>query len=98
MLDNLSYDSIALVLGHELAHIHLRHNELKDFYGNKLGSQYNEAMADKLGAFYALRAGFDVCKGREVWKYFLNKYGNRINSTHPNHSYRYEELDIGCSK
>lgn len=95
MVDNFNSQEIALVLGHELAHVYLNHVG-GSASSDKIESQYDEAMADKLGAFYMMRAGYDVCEGREAWKRIRLKYGNDIDSTHPNYSFRYDELNVGC--
>lgn len=95
LIDAFSYDQIAMVLGHELAHVHLGHTK-ENIYSDKISGQYAEAMADKVGAFYMMRAGFDVCDGREAWKKIRLSEGNRIDTTHPNYSYRYDELNVGC--
>ena len=55
-----------------------------------------EANADKLGAVYMIKAGFDICKGREIFKRWKIEGGNKLNSYHPSYSYRYDELNIGC--
>lgn len=90
-----SDDEIAFILGHELAHVHLGHTQGPQ-PDDLVLSQFDEAMADKLGAFYMMRAGYNICIGREFWKKQLDKTGNMLFTTHPNHSYRYELINIGC--
>ncbi len=90
-----SWDEIALVLGHEVAHGMLGHL-------GKLSSQdpheitVLEANADKMGAVYMMKAGFNVCVGREIYKRWKTELGNHQNTDHPDYSYRYDELNIRC--
>lgn len=104
LLDNaLNWDEVALVLGHEIAHYNLGHlnKQLPVNKHNKMGlNDYIavlEANADKLGAFYALKAGFNVCLGREIFKRWREARGNAIGQEHPDYSYRYEELNLQCN-
>lgn len=94
-----SMDEIALVLGHEIAHGNLWHLRML--------SQWNvatsdgevsvlEANADKMGAVYMMKAGYDICKGREWFKTMLNNNGDYQGGNHPGYAYRYSELNIGC--
>jgi hypothetical protein len=96
LLNLLNNDSIALILGHELAHVSLGHTKMK--VDNDLEVQKLEALADKLGAFYMIRAGYNVCKAREIYKYLRDKNGDDIITDHPNYSYRYNQFNIGCDK
>lgn len=88
-------DELALVLGHELAHETLNHvNSIED------GSPWfvvgrAEAQADKLGAYYMMRAGYDICKGRELYLSWM-KEGDYLYDDHPNYSYRYTQLNVNC--
>lgn len=100
-----SWDSIALVLGHEIAHGTLAHlNETPPFNDghDEDGSGFNdhiavlEANADKLGAVYMMKAGYNICKGREVYMEWRAEKGNHLGMTHPDYSYRYDELNINC--
>ena len=90
-----SWDEIALVLGHEVAHGMLGHLD-KLNTTNADEESVLEANADKMGAFYMMKAGYDICKGRELYKTWKNNNGNYIGLDHPDYSYRYDELNIGC--
>lgn len=94
--DAKSWDEIALVLGHEVAHGMLWHLKmpLDDLTDGQVSTL--EANADKLGAVYMMKAGYDVCKGRELFKYWRENNGNALDQNHPDYSYRYDELDINC--
>jgi predicted Zn-dependent protease len=89
-------DEIALVLGHELAHVMLRHTQIKKLTLTSKDAQLAEANSDKMGAFYAMKAGYDVCRARMMWKRLLTEEGDRIGSTHPPYSHRYNELNVLC--
>lgn len=99
------WDEIALVIGHEIAHGMLGHLNEHDPVPDKdsifeMGtngfSSVLEANADKMGAVYMMKAGYDICKGREIYKTWQKEKGNFIGMTHPNYSYRYDELNINC--
>lgn len=91
-----SWDIVALVLGHEVAHGMLGHlGELNTNDPTKV--QVLEGNADKLGAIYMMKAGFDICKGRELFNTWKKQHGNALATSHPAYSYRYDELNIGCN-
>lgn len=96
LLNLIDKDGIALILGHELAHVSLGHTKME--VDGDLEVQKLEALADKLGTFYMLRAGYDVCKAREIYKHLRDRNGDDIITNHPNYSYRYNQLNIGCDK
>ncbi len=54
-------DELATVLAHEIAHA-INHDPGNDTFDQR----DQEAHADKLGAFIMMRAGFDICKGKET--------------------------------
>lgn len=61
MLDFLpDDDDLAIVLGHELAHLILNHSGFPT-------TRNTEADADYLGLYLAARAGFDVARAPEIW-------------------------------
>lgn len=77
-------DEIALVIGHELAHILLHHT------GNSTIPM--EYAADHWGAIYMQKAGFNVCHGAQILKKF-SPYQDT--SDHPAGMKRYHAL--GCN-
>lgn len=90
-----SWDEIALILGHEIAHGTLRHVYFGGF-NDPYEANTAEADADKMGAFYMMAIGYDVCKGREVYNRWLQEKGDYIGGSHPTYSYRYNALNINC--
>lgn len=91
-----SDDEIALILGHELAHVMLGHvfiDEQVPWYA----TGRMESQADKMGAYYMMRAGFDICKGRLFWLRAA-KEGNYLYGDHPDYAYRFSQLNINCDK
>ena len=100
-----SYDEIALVLGHEIAHGMLGHLNQNmpipeqiphDGMGDSDMIAVLEANADKMGAFYMMKIGYNVCEGRKLFKYWKQENGNALGENHPDYSYRYDELNVGC--
>lgn len=88
-------DELALIIGHEMAHSTLMHFDLP--YGeNNNYTAILESNADKLGSYYIMRAGYDVCKGRKFWKQMIEDEGDYVGADHPSLAYRYEQLDVGC--
>lgn len=94
----LTEDEKALVMGHEIAHVILHHtdNAFDTFVSSY--SNENELMADNVGAHWAHKAGYDVCKGREVFMKFYQWGGNSLNSSHPPNTIRYQNLEHYCNK
>jgi Zn-dependent protease with chaperone function len=94
----LTTDEKALVLGHEMAHVILHHTD--NAFGTFVSSysSENELMADNLGATWADKAGYNVCKGREVFMKFYLWEGNSLNGDHPPNTLRYENLEHYCHK
>lgn len=92
----LNNDEKALVMGHEIAHVILHHtdNAFSTFVSSY--SNENELMADNVGASWADKAGYNVCKGREVFLKFYLWGGNSMNSSHPPNLLRYENLAHYC--
>lgn len=99
MIDFLDNDDeIATVLGHEMAHVLLKHKEVMSVEPPILSPVNIEAQADKMGAFITLRAGYDICKGRQMWIKLANykdgDYADPLNYNHPSYAYRYETLSM----
>ncbi len=79
MLDVTNINELALVLGHELGHYKLHHT---------ISTPANEFAADKKGYYYAVKAGYDAHKGKELFK----KFKQQGSDTHPNPRDRYRAL------
>lgn len=88
-------DEIALILGHEIAHVLLEHVG-KLSTNSPAEQEVLESMADKMGAYYMMRAGYDLCTGREIWKRFLDMHGDYMGGDHPDMAYRYSQLNVQC--
>ena len=88
-------DELAFVISHELSHITLRHVLANPI--DKEDSRRHEALADKLGAFYVTKAGYNMCNGREFFTH-LEELGSKGGGSHPLSKWRYEQLNLGCSK
>lgn len=91
-----SWDEVALVLAHEVAHGMLWHLKMNAEGFTAYQISVLEGNADKMGAVYMMKAGYDVCKGRELFKYWREEKGNALGQSHPDFSYRYDELNINC--
>ena len=89
-------DEIALILGHEVAHDMLRHVYFDEFHKTELETTIAEANADKMGAFYMMRSGYNICTARNIWKRIEKDFGDYQGLNHPSPSYRYSQLNIGC--
>lgn len=72
-------DELALVLGHELGHYTLHHTG---------STPSREFAADRLGAQYEDRAGYNHCRGVQV----LYRFHDKADSTHPDSDDRYSRL------
>lgn len=85
-------DELAMILGHELAHAINQDPTRND---GMVLPQDVEAHADKLGAFIMMKAGFDVCKGKEVFETFKELYGDTAApESHPSFAYRIDQLTL----
>lgn len=89
-------DELALIIGHELAHVLLGHVKP----GNKKDNRLREMHADKLGMFLAMKAGYNPCKAVAVYARWYDSYGsNVVTTSHPGHVQRYMYLQLPqCSK
>lgn len=92
----LTKDEKAVVLGHEIAHVILHHTDSAYDMFVTGWSNENELMADNVGASWADKAGYNVCKGREVFLKFYLWGGNSLNAEHPPNTLRYENLAHYC--
>lgn len=95
-----SEDELAFVLSHEISHVLLGHVDPvkeNDAKGDN-AIMHDEVKADKYGAFIMMKAGYDICKGREIFYQWTIDMGNVLTSTHPCNIYRYNELNINCGK
>lgn len=76
-LQRLSNDQFALLAGHEIAHYYLGHSH---------SSIANELEADALGALLACRAGFDLERADDLFRYA------RSSRSHPTRMQRHKVL------
>lgn len=79
MLDRTTVSELALVIGHELGHYKLGHSS---------STPSNELAADRAGWDYASNAGYNVCKGKDLFK----KLGKKASKTHPGGDERFDKL------
>ncbi len=97
-LMNGNDDELALVLGHEMGHVinyDLEHGIMEDVLGFPVDNRYKEAAADKIGAFIAMRAGFDVCNGKSIFAKFKVAFGDDAGAMgHPDQAFRLDQLDL----
>ncbi len=89
-------DEIALIIAHEMAHNTLRHISIQGHYADVLESQVSESNADKMGAFYMMKAGYSICKARNIWLRLRATDGDMLVADHPTDSYRYDQLNVNC--
>jgi len=82
-------DEIAFLLSHEMSHVMMYHLDP----WNKILIVDKEAQADKMGTYLTLRAGYDICKGRNFWKILdhldSGDIANPLWTDHPSNAYRY---------
>ncbi len=85
-------DELAMILGHEIAHA-INHDV--DREDGRVIQTDVEAHADKLGAFIMMRAGFDACKGKEIFAVFKKHFGDTSHPVgHPDFAYRLDQLNL----
>ena len=97
LLDNAANENeLALVIGHEIAHVLLNHVTPDNHEDNRA----NEMHSDKLSAFMLLQAGFNLCEGRGIYVRWYKKYGDSVlTSSHPSHVQRFMYLYLPrCGK
>ncbi|WP_324749085.1 M48 family metallopeptidase [Sphingomonas sp. LY54] len=95
MLDYLqSDDELAIVLGHEMAHVILGHPEqldaagvprglLRHFGKNASRVKATEIEADRLGLRLAWAAGYDISAAVPFWRRYAARVGPHFATTHP---------------
>lgn len=94
-------DELALVIGHEMSHstlMHMGDSGLNPSNDPALQSIL-ESQADKMGAIYMMKAGYDICKGREFFKIMgidPKEADFPKGDDHPSDGYRYKQLNINC--
>lgn len=94
-------DELAMIIAHEISHTTLFHFALMEAYAKNWNADSQallESDADKMGAFYALKAGYNVCLGREIWKRLKSIDGDYLGEDHPDMAYRYDQLNVNCSE
>ena len=96
LINKSSWDGIAFVLGHEYAHNLLWHTRIEDKYYRGEFAQTAESMADQVGAFLMMKAGYDICKARDEWRELQENQGDYIGGTHMTYGYRKDLLNINC--
>lgn len=94
MLDIIKNDDeLAMVLAHEMGHVLA--GDVFRGSTNPIDPRYLEANADKFGAFIMMRAGFDECKGKEIFRTFTNEFGDTAAPEgHPDNAFRLDQLDL----
>lgn len=90
-------DEIALIVAHELAHHALGHvPSMLAGYMQFGVSAHHEKMADELGLYWTIKAGYDKCTGEKIWNDILEAEGDYIHGhSHPSPSQRASYLS--CS-
>jgi len=95
LLDFLeSDDELAIVLGHEMAHVILDHPEqldaagvprglLRHFGKNASRVKATEIEADRLGLRLAWAAGYDISAAVPFWRRYAGRAGSAFATTHP---------------
>lgn len=82
-------DQLAVILGHELGHVHNRdcrwfHTYTKEYH------------ADQYGANLMTRAKFNRCRGVKYFNKFMRVYGDSTSLTHPMDSLRLNRINYRC--
>lgn len=96
LLNMMTKDELALVLGHEVAHFVLGHVFLPEETQTKDAIRIEEMQADKYGAVLAIRAGYNVCEGRDFFRMLNAAYGDNQDQDHPDFAFRYDQLNLNC--
>ena len=80
-----SDDEVAIILGHEMAHVILGHPEKP---GKRALVRANEEAADRLGLRLAWAAGYNLAAAIPFWRRYWARIGPRLFSAHPGHDAR----------
>lgn len=89
-LDNR--DQLALVLGHELGHVH--NGDPHNFW-HTFNMEYH---ADQYGAYLASKAKFNRCKGVKYFNKTMKYFGDGTSVGHPMNSLRLQRVNYDCNK
>lgn len=94
-------DSLALVIGHELAHNTMDHvpKSIKNYLLSGFAARFTrpfEAEADYVGLYYAVRAGYNITQAEQFWRKLgiLNPKSIGRAKTHPTTPNRYVSIQL----
>lgn len=96
-------DELALIMGHELAHIlngDLGHMAATRYGNIPNANKDDELDADILGTILMHKAGYDCMRGAEVWKRFYKRMGGpkyKVGDSHPHPMKRYRKIKGVCA-
>ena len=96
LIDEMKENSgaLAAVLGHEIAHVVLKHH-----YGEDLSDVQKEYFADIVGVTYALTAGYAGCNVIDFWSNQTKGYDDYLEtSSHPTKASRVVYLLQFCTQ
>lgn len=94
MLDFIRNEhELAVVLSHEISHIELKHTYNES---HKLTDEYH---SDVAGVYYVVRAGYNICAGKDLWSRLASRYIDIKPITHPLNISRANYMSMpGCTK
>ena len=99
LINDVNDDELALVLAHEYAHHLLDHVESLMVHRDRVGfnPKYAEKMADFLGYYISVTAGYDKCAGYNLWSRKTEESGDYIlGESHPSGSQRTHYYKQSC--
>lgn len=85
-------DELAIILGHELAHIIMKS------HGSRLRNKNKEDFADWLGVYLASCAGYDAERGIRFWRRYKKRPFDFLSVSHRSNSARYKRLEARLKK